>query len=111
MNSLRIGVTFVIVLVIFLLSMVQMQLRGYTKIERIEEWTLYYEDIDECLTAEEIFYSDEDNDYYFNCIMSDRYLIKRGFEEYPLVYALENDYIEITDLEGIIDFGSTPLSD
>jgi len=104
MKGLRVGVTFVIVLTIFLLSMFQMQLRGYEKIGRVEEWTVYYEDKDECSDQMEIFYSDEEYDYLFTCLKSDRYIIKRGFEEYSLVFALENGYIEISELEDVIEF-------
>jgi len=111
MNGLRISVTFIIVLVLFLLSMFQMPLRGYEKIARVEEWTIYHKTEDSCLTQEEIFYSDSENDYYFYCLESDRYLIKRGFEEYQLVFALENGYITIEELSGIIAFGTTAIMD
>jgi len=107
MKGLRLGVTFIIVLTIFLLSAFQMQLRGYEKIGRAEDWTVYYKNEAVCLTVEEVFFSDEDYDYYFYCAMSERYIIKRGFEEYSLVFALENDYIRISELEELIDFGST----
>jgi len=103
MNNLRIGATFVIVLVLFLLSAFQMQLRGYEKIARVEEWTIYYKTDDYCFT-------DDENEYYFYCLESDRYLIKRGFEEYSLVFALENGYITISELSEIIDFGITPIN-
>ncbi len=105
MRGLRIGVTFVIVLVLFLLSVFQMQLRGYEKLVRVKEWTIYYKSEEGCIEQKDIFYSDDEYDYYFNCVLSDKYyIIKRGFEEYSLVYALENGYIEITEIEGIIDF-------
>ena len=111
MKGLRLGVTFFIVLVLFLLSVFQMQLRGYEKVARIEEWTIYYHEEDACLTMEEVFYSDEEYDYIFHCVMSERYLVKRGFEEYSLVYALENDYLDISEIEGIIDFGQVQKTD
>lgn len=104
MKGLRIGVTFIIVLTIFLLSVFQMQLRGYEKIGRVEEWTIYYEGNEDCLDMLEVFYSDDEYDYYFSCVKSDKYIIKRGFEEYSLVFALENGYIEISEIEEIIDF-------
>ncbi len=110
MNNLRIGATFVIVLVLFLLSAFQMQLRGYEKIARVEEWTIYYKTDDYCLTQEEIFFTDDENEYYFYCLESDKYLVKRGFEEYSLVFALENDYLTITELSEVIDFGVTPIT-
>lgn len=111
MNGLRIGVTFVIVLVLFLLSVFQMQLRGYEKIGRVEEWTIYYETEDDCFTEEEIFYTDDEFEYSFDCIKSDRYIIKRGFEEYSLVFALENDFIEISDLKEVIDYNKELIND
>jgi len=111
MKGLRLGATFVLVLVLFLLSVFQMQLRGYEKLARIEEWTIYYHEEDACLTAEEVFYSDQEYDYSFNCVMSERYLVKRGFEEYSLVFALENDYLDISEIEGIIDFNQEQKTD
>ena len=110
MKGLRLGVTFFIVLVLFLLSVFQMQLRGYEKISRLEEWTVYYAEEDACLTIEELFYSDDTYNYYFSCAMSSRYIVKRGFEEYSLVFALENDYIEISELEEVIDFTKELIS-
>ena len=111
MKGLRVGVTFVIVLTIFLLSAFQMQLRGFEKIGRSEDWTVYYKNEDACPSVEEVFYSDAEYDYFFYCTMSERYIIKRGFEEYSLVFALENDYISISELEELIDFGSTRKTD
>lgn len=111
MKGLRVGATFIIVLVIFLLSVFQMQMRGYEKIGRAEEWTIYYKDEDSCATMIEVFYIDENYEYSFNCLMSDRYLIKSGFEEHSLVFALENGYIEISELEEIIDFNKTEIDD
>ncbi len=111
MNGLRLGVTFVVVLVLFLLSVFQMQLRGYEKIVRVEQWTIYYKVEDSCLDQKEIFFTDDENEYYFDCVESDRYLIKRGFEEYQLVFALENGYITIGELLGVIDFESRVITD
>ncbi|MCK5388350.1 MAG: hypothetical protein KAJ22_03615 [Candidatus Izimaplasma sp.] len=111
MKGLRIGVTFIIALTIFLLSVFQMQLRGYEKVGRAEEWTVYYHEEDACLEQIEVFYSDDDNNYFFYCLISDRYIIKRGFEEYSLVFGLENDYIEISELSDILVFGTEPITD
>lgn len=104
MGNLRIAATFIIVLIIALLSIFQMQLRGYEKIERLNQWVLYYQPQDTCPTLEEIFYQDETHLYTFSCVKSDRYMVKNGFEEHALKEALESGYISINDLVGIIDF-------
>ena len=111
MKGLRVGVTFFIVLIIFLLSMFQMQLRGYEKMGRVGEFTIYYKDEEACSDMEEVFFSDNEYDYYFPCLMSDRYIVKQGFEEQLLVEALENNDIEIEDIEGVIDFNKVLISD
>lgn len=103
MNGLRIGITFVIVLVIFLLSMYQMQLRGYEKIGRFEEWNIYYKDEGECENQAEAIYSDETYNYFYGCGDEESLMAKRGFEEYSLTFALENGYLEIFDIEESID--------
>lgn len=102
MNGLRIGVTFVIVLGIFLLSVFQMQLRGYEKIGRIEEWTIYYSGETEC-DSPVPFYIDNSYKYYYLCAENESLIVKSGFEEHTIEYAFENDLITIGDLEETID--------
>jgi len=104
MNMLRLIITLVVIIIICLLSFFQMELRGYEKIARLNEWTLYIKEEDDCVNTVEVFYSDVENDYAFNCIMSDWYIVKSGFEEQSLIYALENNLINIDDLDGVIDF-------
>ena len=48
MDNLRVLVTLVIVIVLALLSVFQMQLRGYEKVCRMEEWVLYLDEPDNC---------------------------------------------------------------
>ena len=97
MSNIRAGITFVIVLLIVLLSVFQMQLRGYEKVGRINEWILYYKN-ETCATAEEEIYQDESYTYYLGCISSDQYLVKSGFQEVLLKEALEQELITIEDL-------------
>jgi len=104
MSILRIGITLIVIVVICLLSFFQMELRGYEKIERLNEWTLYVKEEDECIEMIEVFYNENEIDYAFSCVKSHWYIVKSGFEEQSLAYALENNLIEIDDLEGIIDF-------
>ena len=110
MGNLRIVVTFLIVLIIALLSVFQMQLRGYEKIERLNQWVLYYQPQEACPSLEEVFYQDETYVYSFSCLKSERYMVKNGFEEHPLKEALELGYISIDDLSGVIDFQTTLIS-
>ena len=103
MKGLRLGVTFIIVLAIFLLSVFQMQLRGYEKIGRVEEWTIYYKDEGVCIGDIEKIYSDDIYNYFYGCGDEEALLAKRGFEEYSLSFALENEYLMIFDIEESIE--------
>jgi len=103
MNGLRIGVTFVIVLAIFLLSVFQMQLRGYEKIGRVEEYTIYYNGEETCEPQTGPFYTDETYDYYYQCSNEGNLMVKNGFEEQTIEYVIENDIFTITDLEQVIE--------
>ena len=107
MKGLRLGVTFIFVLVIFLLGVFQMQLRGYEKIGRIEEWTVYYNE-DHCDEDVVLVYNNSEGSYEFDCVNSETYIVKRGFEEYSLLEALNSEYIEINDLENLIDYTILP---
>ena len=103
MDNLRVIATLVIVSVIAVLSIFQMQIRGYEKIGRMEEWVLYLDEPDNCDQVLELIYSDEDNHYYLPCTMSDSYMVKSGFEERGLIYALEEDLISIEELDELIE--------
>jgi hypothetical protein len=103
MDNLRIFATVFIVAIITLISFFQMQLRGYEKIGRMEEWVLYIDQPDNCSTIEELIYSDEVYSYYLPCNSSSSYIVKSGFEEKDLIYALEENLISIEDLESLIN--------
>ena len=107
MNGLRLVVTFIIVMVIFLLGVFQMQLRGYEKIGRIEGWNIYYNE-DHCEEDVVLVYNNSEGSYEFECVNSETYIVKRGFEEYSLFDALSSEYIEISDLEDLINFTVLP---
>ena len=102
MDNLRIVATLVIVVVIALLSVFQMQIRGYEKLGRMEEWVLYVDEPDNCDTVLELIYSDAENNYYLPCEMSDSYIVKSGFEERGLIYALNEGLITIEELDELI---------
>lgn len=75
MSGFRLAIALVIVIVIVLLGIFYYDLKGYEKVERINEWVLYY--CEEC---------DEDKTQY------DGYILINGFEELSFDEALENDY-------------------
>lgn len=97
MSWLRAGVTFVIVLLIVLLSAFQMQLRGYDKIGRINEYVLYYKNEAIEHVETEIFRDGEDT-YYLPSNNEHLYLVKSGFQEFGLLEALDDGLITIQDL-------------
>lgn len=103
MNNLRIFGTVIVVLGIAILSAFQMQLRGYEKIGRMERWVLYIDEPENCDDELELIYSDDSNNYYLPCNSSEAYIVKSGFEERDLIYALEEGLILITDLDELID--------
>ncbi len=102
MNNLRIFGTLVVVTVLALLSVFQMQLRGFEKVGRMEEWVLYIDEPETCDLIEELIYTDDVNNYYLPCNMSDSYIVKSGFEERELKYALDEGLISIEDLDELI---------
>ena len=102
MDNLRVFITLVIVIILALLSVFQMQIRGYEKVGRMEEWVLYLDDPGDCAQALELIYTDEVNNYYLPCLMSDSYIVKSGFEEKELIYALESGLITIEELDELI---------
>ena len=110
MNGLRIGITFVIVLAIFILSVFQMQLRGYDKIGRIEEWTIYYNGEEICDPQIGPFYTDDTFDYFYQCSNENSLLVKNGFEEQTIEYVIGNDILTIEEFEDVIEI-TKALSD
>ena len=109
MGNLRVIATLLIVTLIALLSVFQMQIRGYEKIERLNEWVLYVKPLDQCDDVIDIFYSDDRFDYAFSCFKSETYMVKSGFEEHSLQDALEMGYITMNDLAGVIEFQTIPI--
>jgi len=103
MDNLRIVGTLVIVAVIATLSVFQMEIRGYSKIGRMEEWVLYVDKPKSCIQTLELIYSDEINDYYLPCIMSDAYIVKSGFEEQTLKYVLTEGFVTIEEIDEMIE--------
>lgn len=103
MDNLRVFGTVVVVAIIAILSLFQMQLRGYEKIGRMEEWVLYIDETEKCASISELIYTDDVNNYYLPCEMSEGYLVKSGFEEKGLIIALEENLISIEDLELLIE--------
>ncbi len=103
MDNLRVIITLVIVASIALLSVFQMQIRGYEKIGRMEEWVLYVDEPSACPDILELIYSDEVNLYYLTCEMSNSYMVKSGFEERGLIYALDEGLITIEELDELIE--------
>lgn len=103
MDNLRIVATLVIVAAIAILSVFQMQIRGYSKIGRIEEWVLYLDEPEICAEALELIHTDDLNDYYLPCIMSDSYILKSGFEEQSLIYGLTEGLVSIEEIDKLID--------
>lgn len=103
MDNSRVFATVVIVLIIALLSFFQMQLRGYEKVSRMEEWVLYVEEPNNCVSVLELIYSDDEFNYYLTCNNSSSYMLKSGFTEKELTNAIEENLISINDLEQLID--------
>ena len=102
MDNLRVFGTLVVVLVLALLSVFQMQLRGYEKVGRMEEWVLYVNDPGVCSLVNEQIYEDDQYRYMSGCPHSEAYLVKSGFEERELIYALEEGLITIEELDELI---------
>ena len=102
MDNVRVVGTVFLVIIIAVLSLFQMQIRGYEKIGRMEEWVLYFDKDDNCTTIEELIFTDGTYNYYLPCNMSSSYIVKSGFEEKGLIRALEDNLISIEDLELLI---------
>ena len=87
MNKIRVIFTFIIVLAISILAIFQMDIRGFEKVERINEWVLYY--------GEDLEVDDE--------LLYPHYIVKSGFEEMSLDDAIEDDLFDAEELEYIMD--------
>ena len=77
MSGFRTVVALVIVVAIIILGIFYNDIRGYEKIERINEWVLYY--CEKCDQSE--------SDY-------DGYILINGFAELPFDEALETEYFD-----------------
>lgn len=77
MSGLRTIFAFIVVIIIVLLGIFYNDIRGYEKIERVNEWVLYY--CEDC---------DEHESTY------DGYILINGFAELPFDEAIEDDFFE-----------------
>lgn len=103
MDNLRVFATIIIVLGIAILSIFQMQIRGYEKVGRMERWVLFVNEEETCDDVLELIYTDDINNYYLPCTSSETYIVKSGFEERELVYALNEGLISIEELDELLD--------
>ena len=107
MKGLRLWIMFIIVIIIIFMSIFHMQLKGYEKIGRVEEWSIYYNE-DFCIEDDVLVYDSTEGSYEFECVNSKTYIVKSGFEEHSLLDALNEGYIELSDIEDIINFTVLP---
>ena len=77
MSGFRIVLALIIVVLIVLVGIFYNDIRGYEKIERVNEWVLYY-----CVDC------DEDENLY------DGYILLNGFAELTVNEAIETEYFE-----------------
>ena len=77
MSGIRTVVALIIVVLIVLVGIFYNDIRGYEKIERVNEWVLYY-----CVDC------DEDENLY------DGYILLNGFAELTVNEAIETEYFE-----------------
>ncbi|MBN2604640.1 MAG: hypothetical protein JXR62_02305 [Bacilli bacterium] len=110
MGNLRVIATLIVVTIIALLSIFQMQIRGYEKIARLNEWVLYVNPQAACEEGIQIEISENNSEFLFTCmnqdeqiIKSDTYIVKSGFEEHTLEDSLKAGYITFDDLAHVID--------
>lgn len=94
MSNLRAVATLILIAGIALLAIFQMQIRGYTKVARINEWVLYQDEDMECEVL-------EIEGYYLEC--GNSYIIKTGFEEKSLIDGVTDENITIIQLIEHID--------
>jgi len=89
MNKLRVGATFILIVMVVIIAMFQMDIRGYEEVERINEWVLYYS-------------VETNSDDMLNY---DNYIVKSGFSEKSLVDAIEEGLFnddELDEIENLI---------
>lgn len=91
--TLRLAVTFLGVAAILVLAILQMDLRGYDDIVRINQYVLYQNDDEICVDDN---FHENDTDYTIAC--ASQYLLKSGFVEYDVVTALAEGVVTIDDL-------------
>jgi len=97
MNTVRAFVTFIIVLMIVLLAIFQMKIRGFSEVQRLNEYVLYQNTEISC--EDELYYV-EDTEYRVVC--QTQFLLKSGFSEYTVTEALDEGIIEFSDIEDYI---------
>lgn len=97
MSPLRALATLLLVLTILLLAIFQMQLRGYKKIARLNQYVLYETKPDTC---SDVTFTVDSEVISIPC--ENAYLVTSGFVEYRLEEALLEEIITISDLEPYI---------
>lgn len=86
MSGIRTVFALAVVIMIVLLGVFYNDLRGYQKVERINQWVLYY--CEEC---------DQDESIY------DGYVLLNGFTEMTVEDAIDSDYFDQETEQEIID--------
>jgi hypothetical protein len=95
MSNLRALATFLVLIIVVLLAVFQMRLRGYEKVERINEYVLY-KDIDyDC----KLVHGDA---YDLDC--AEMYIVKSGFYEVTIEDALLEELITEAELSPYVDY-------
>lgn len=97
MSNLRAISTFLLLLLISLLAIFQMQLRGYTKIARLNQYVLYETDMETC---EDVTMTIASEVITIEC--QNAYLVTSGFSEYRIEDALEEGIITVSDIEDYV---------
>lgn len=97
MSNLRAAATFLVLLTVIVLAIFQMQLRGYEKIARLNQFVLYETDVETCIDVTVVIESEET---IIRC--ENAYVVTSGFQEYTILDALEEDLITISDIESYI---------
>lgn len=94
MSTLRAVATFVVLLGILTLAIFQMQIRGYERVARLNQYVLYETEPETC---EDVTVTVESEDLIITC--ENAYLVTSGFSEYRLEEALSEGIITIQDIE------------
>jgi hypothetical protein len=97
MSTLRAVATFILLLGILLLAIFQMQLRGYDRVARLNQYVLYVTDPVTCL---DVTLTIDSEVLVIRC--ENAYLVTSGFSEYTIEDALLQERITITDIEDYV---------